>query len=52
MNPRLTRPVAQKSLRDIGRVVCLVCLLGVTLSAAVLPHVAADELGWVVAHLE
>ena len=52
MNSQLIRPYPKKHLPDIKRVVCLVCLLGVTLSAAFLPHFAADQLGWVFAHLE
>jgi hypothetical protein len=37
---------------ETRRVVCLVCLLGVTLSAALLPHFSTDQLGWVFTHLE
>jgi hypothetical protein len=35
-----------------ARIVSLICLFGVALSAAILPHIPADELGWVFAHLE
>jgi hypothetical protein len=43
---------ARWTVAETRRVVCLVCLLGVTLSAALLPHVSTDQLGWVFAHLE
>jgi hypothetical protein len=52
MNSQLIRPYPKKRLPDIARLVCLVGLLGVTLSAAFLPHFAPDQLGWVIAHLE
>ena len=52
MNRRLLRSNARWSVAETRRIVCLVCLLGVTLSAALLPHVSTDQLGWVFAHLE
>jgi hypothetical protein len=35
-----------------ARIVSLICLLGIALSAAILPHVPTDELRWVFTHLE
>jgi hypothetical protein len=52
MNERLLRYQSRLEIMQPRRVVCLVCLLGVALSAALLPHVAFDQLGWVFAHLE
>jgi hypothetical protein len=37
---------------DTLKMLCLFALLGLTISAAVLPHVAPDDLAWVFAHLE
>jgi hypothetical protein len=34
------------------RVVCLVCLLGLAVSAVVLPTVAPEEISWVLSHIE
>jgi hypothetical protein len=34
------------------KVLCLFALLGLAISAAVLPHVATADHGWVLAHLE
>jgi hypothetical protein len=52
MNRRWLRSDARWSVAETRRIVCLVCLLGVTLSAALLPHISTDQLGWVFAHLE
>ncbi len=52
MSRRLFRSNARWSVAETKRIVCLVCLLGVTLSAALLPYVSTDQLGWVFAHLE
>jgi hypothetical protein len=32
--------------------VCLFCLLGLAISVSVLPHIPAEDLGWVITHLE
>jgi len=52
MNRRWLRSDTRWSVAETRRIVCLVCLLGVTLSAELLPHVSNDQLGWVFAHLE
>jgi hypothetical protein len=52
MNRPLLQANAKWSVEETRRVVCLVCLLGVALSAALLPHVSTDQLGWVFVHLE
>ncbi len=34
------------------KVVCFLCLLGLAVSAAVLPMVAPEQLSWVLSHIE
>jgi hypothetical protein len=52
MNRPFLPATARWSVADTSRVLCLVGLLGMSLSAALLPHFAIDQLGWVFAHLE
>jgi hypothetical protein len=40
--------IVSASLAAVG----LFCLLGLAISVAVIPHVPAEDLGWVLAHLE
>jgi hypothetical protein len=40
--------VVSTSLAAVG----LFCLLGLAISAIVLPHIPAEHLGWILAHLE
>jgi hypothetical protein len=48
-------PILANAIFPLGqmtKIVCLFALLGVSLSAALLPHFGLDELGWVFTHLE
>ena len=40
--------IVSASLAAVG----LFCLLGLAISMAVIPYIAAEDLGWVLAHIE
>ena len=40
------------SLSTAFKVVALFCLLGLTLSAAILPMIAPEQVAWILSHLE
>jgi hypothetical protein len=52
MNRPFLRANPRWSIAETRRIVCLVCLLGVSLSAALLPHLSVEQLGWIFTHLE
>jgi hypothetical protein len=49
----MARMRAERSMKaDTLKALTLVAMLGFSLSAALLPHVGPDALGWVFTHLE
>jgi len=52
MTALIIRATAYWNISQTARLLSLFCLLGITLAAAVAPHVSSNELGWVFAHLE
>jgi hypothetical protein len=52
MTALLLRATANLNISETIPMLSLFCLLGLTLSTAVLPHIPSNELGWVITHLE
>jgi hypothetical protein len=47
-----TRRPMQSGFAESGKVVCLFCLLGLALAAALIPMLAPEDLTWVLSHVE
>ena len=52
MTALIIRATAYWDISQTVRSLSLFCLLGMTLTTAVVPHVPSNELGWVFAHIE
>lgn len=52
MTALILRATAYWEIPHTVRLLGLFCLLGITMTTAVLPHIPSNELGWVFTHLE
>jgi hypothetical protein len=52
MTALILRATANLNISETIPMLSLFCLLGLTLSTAILPHIPSNELGWVITHLE
>ncbi len=52
MTALILRATANWDISQTGPMLSLFCLLGLTLTTAVVPHIPSNELGWVITHLE
>ena len=52
MTALIIRATAYWDISQTVRLLSLFCLLGITLTTAVVPHIQSNELGWVFTHLE